>query len=307
VLGLFQASSVLGNCIAALVSMYLGSAEQAGAFAGRYLSAWRVMFLLGILPGLLLVLVQYTLKEPERWLQQRKALDAAGGSPWSKFFGTLTAMLTHPVWGKRVLFGLLLASAGVIGLWGIGFFSPRLVDTVLRADFQGSSLSPAEVEGQVKYWKGITSLVQNLGSFLGIFAFSWVTASIGRRPSFALFMVLAAVSTVCTFLFLDTKSEIFWMVPLMGFCQLALFGGYAIYLPELFPTMFRSTGTSFCYNAGRLIAAAGPFALGLLTSVVYRDYPQPIRYAGVTMCSVFLLGLLVLPFLPETKDQPLPE
>ena len=35
--------------------------------------------------------------------------------------------------------------------------------------------------------------------------------------------------------------------------------------------------------------------------------PDPLRYAGVTMCAVFLLGLIALPFLPETKDKPLPE
>ena len=46
------------------------------------------------------------------------------------------------------------------------------------------------------------------------------------------------------------------MIPIMGFCQLTLFGGYAIYFPELFPTRLRSTGTSFCYNVGRLVAAA---------------------------------------------------
>ena len=62
--------------------------------------------------------------------------------------------------------------------------------------------------------------------------------------------MLALASTAFTFWFLDAFSQIFWMIPIMGFCQLALFGGYAIYFPELFPTRLRSTGTSFCYNVG---------------------------------------------------------
>ena len=93
----------------------------------------------------------------------------------------------------------------------------------------------------------------------------------------------------------------------MGACQLGMFGGYAIYFPELFPTRLRSTGISFCYNVGRLVAAVGPFTLGLLTSKVYAATSEPMRYAGVTMCCVFLVGIIALPFAPETKGQPLPE
>jgi hypothetical protein len=55
------------------------------------------------------------------------------------------------------------------------------------------------------------------------------------------------------------------------------------------------------------VAAAGPSALGLLTSEVFADKAEPMRWAGVTMCSVFLIGLCVLPFAPETRGQPLPE
>jgi MFS family permease len=142
---------------------------------------------------------------------------------------------------------------------------------------------------------------------LGIFAFSFVTHHIGRRPAFAISFVLALLSTLLVFWKLQTISDIFWMVPIMGFCQLALFGGYAIYFPELFPTRLRSTGTSFCYNGARFLAATGPTALGLLTSRVFSGQPEPFRYAGMTMCSVFVLGLLVLPFAPETRGQPLPE
>jgi MFS family permease len=152
-------------------------------------------------------------------------------------------------------------------------------------------------------------MVQNAGAFFGIYAFARITHSIGRKPAFAISFVLAALATAGTFWTLNAFWQIFILIPIMGFCQLALFGGYAIYFPELFPTRLRSTGISFCYNVGRLVAAAGPLTLGLLTSVVFAGYsdPMPLRLAGVTLCSVFLLGLLALPFAPETKGQPLPE
>ena len=111
-------------------------------------------------------------------------------------------------------------------------------------------------------------------------------------------------------MFLNSRSDIFWMIPLMGFFQLAIFGGYAIYFPELFPTRLRSTGTSFCYNVGRLISAGTPVLLGFLSGpMVFGAYaaPLPFRYAGAAMCAFFGLGLFALLFLPETKDKPLPE
>ena len=83
---------------------------------------------------------------------------------------------------------------------------------------------------------------------------------IGRRPTFAIGFVLAMVSTAMVFLYLEERSQVFWMMPIMGFGQFALFGGYAVYFPELFPTHLRSTGISFCYNVGRFIAASGPAA-----------------------------------------------
>ena len=98
------------------------------------------------------------------------------------------------------------------------------------------------------------------------------------------------------------------MVPLVGFFQLSLFAGYAIYFPELFPTSLRSTGTSFCYNVGRFIAVPMLLAKAGLREL-YSGYPDPspLRYAGTTMCAVFLVGLIALPFAPETLGKPLPE
>jgi MFS family permease len=202
---------------------------------------------------------------------------------------------------------LLLAFAGVVGLWGIGFFSPDLLRPVLERSFRAQGYSGAELAGKVTIWIGVTSLVQNFGGFFGVHAFTWLSQYLNRRKAFAISFVAAMGMTAFTFWNLKTIGDIFWMIPLMGFTQLALFGGYAIYLPELFPTRLRSTGTSFCYNVGRLAAAAGPFTLGLLTSRVFASHAEPMRYAGVTMCLVFLVGLAALPFAPETKGQPLPE
>ena len=69
----------------------------------------------------------------------------------------------------------------------------------------------------------------------------------------------------------------------------------------------RSTGTSFCYNVGRFLAAAGVPVIGLLKTEVFKDYAEPMRPAALVMCSIFVVGLLVLPFAPETKGRPLPE
>jgi MFS family permease len=323
-LGLFQASSVLGNCTAALLSMWFGSLKADGSLdgltlLGQPLTPWRLMFVVGILPGLLVVVIQSRLREPDRWL----AAKAAGVRPKGLFAGLFDDRRT----ARNAAFGLVLTSAGVVGLWGIAFFSPDLQQYVAEPQYKQEAvdkgLATADqlaagklppdaqkyVDGQKAFWAGMTSLVQNAGAFVGIFTFSYVTSVMGRKPTFALFFVLAAASTIVVFLFLRQWSDILWMVPLMGFFQLALFGGYAIYLPELFPTRLRSTGTSFCYNVGRLAAAGGPFVLGVLTSQVYAAYPapDPLRYAGVTMCAIYILGLLALPFLPETKGKPLPE
>ncbi len=319
-LGWLQALSAVGNMLAAVLSIGLGEAEKSGVIG----AAWRWMFVIGVLPALLSLFIFKKLKEPEKWKAadaRRRADRESGLANDGPKLGSIAELFGDPRWRRNTIVGMLLAFAGVVGLWGIGFFSVDMIRTIFRAHFTdlgtdqlhltGDALKQY-VSGKLTFWTGITFLLQNLGAFFGIYAFSRITAYTGRKPAFALSFVLAMASTAFTFWFLDDFYDIFWMIPIMGFCQLALFGGYAIYFPELFPTRLRSTGTSFCYNVGRLVAAAGPLTLGLLTSEVYAGYKSvdpalPFRYAGVTMCLVFLVGLAALPFAPETKGQPLPE
>ena len=314
---ILQMLSAIGNVGAALTSMSFGVLEEKGLID----SPWRWMFVIGAVPALLALVIRARLKEPERWQRMRKdpALKRQMGS-YRELFG-------HPTWRRHALLGLLLAFSGVVGLWAVGFFTPDLTGKVLRAKVvaqvhaekgtttaaltepQNTQLKQTveqAVDGRMSYWRGVTSIMLQFGGFLGIFAFGMVAQRIGRRPTFAIAFIAAGASTAALFWTLSEFSQLFWMVPIMGFCQLSVFGGYAMYFPELFPTNLRSTGTSFCYNVGRFVAALGPFALGRLQGV-FSDKAEPLRYAGVTMCSVFLLGLFVLPFVPETRGKPLPE
>ncbi len=313
-LGLLQASSTIGNSIGALLSIGLGALEGSGAFAGATIggfavTSWRLMFVAGTLPALLALVIRARLKEPEAWLAaRRKQLESP--QPDGPRFGSYAALFANARWRHNALVGLALGCSGIIGLWGIGFFSYDLVDGVLTRRFAELGITGDTARGSKAFWVGVTALLQNFGGFFGMYLFGFVAARLGRKPTFAICFVAALISTAMVFAWLDQFQELFWMIPLMGFCQLSLFGGFAIYFPELFPTHLRSTGISFCYNVGRILAAAGPLGIGLLTKLVFtaeRGYEEGFRWAAVTMCAAFLVGLIALPFAPETRGQPLPD
>ncbi len=297
-LGWLQALSAVGNMMAASTNLFLGMLEERGMVG----SAWKMMFLIGLAPAILAIPIMTRLREPQKW----KAAASSGPSGAAKL-GSIAELFGDPRWRRNTIVGMLLAFSGVVGLWGIGFFSFDLGRSVFRKHFEAQGLLPQEIAGKLTFWSGIMSLVQNAGGFFGVYAFAVVTQRIGRKPAFAISFVLAGFATVLTFAFLKEFWQVFVLIPFMGFSLMTLFGGYAIYFAELYPTRLRSTGVSFCYNVGRLVAAAGPTTLGLLTSRVFVGHEEPMRPAGIAMCSVFLIGLLALPFAPETNGKPLPE
>lgn len=214
----------------------------------------------------------------------------------------------HPRWRRNAIVGVLLSVAGVVGLWGIGFWTPELIQDALAG-------RPA---AEVGYVKAVATLLQDCGALVGMFFFTLIAMWLGRKISFAFCFLLCYVVVAFVFLSLRTETDAYWMTPMVGFATLSVFGGYAVYFPELFPTRLRSTGTAICYNVGRILSAAvilwgawlqqwavktlerhGEFLAGL-------GITTPFRAVAILMCSVYVVGLVALVWAPETKGKPLP-
>jgi len=303
-LGLLQALSAVGNIAAGSIAIILGNLEGSFIPAGQ---SWKYMFLIGAVPAFLCVFIQFRLKEPEKWVNAR-----AEGKLTGAKFGSYASLFGEARWRKPALLGMMLCVAGVVGLWGVGFFSPELVGDVITRSLKADGVTDDKISKAKTVWTGVNMIVQNLGAFCGMIAFTKAAQRFGRKPAFTVAFIAAFIATVGYFQLFNSKADI-WMSFIMGFCQLALFAGFAIYLPELFPTRLRSTGTSFCYNVGRFIAASGPFLQGHMTVWFAGVNPTPeaklaaFRNACGWMSTVFLVGLIAVFFLRETKGQPLPE
>ncbi len=299
-LGLLQSLSSIGNISAGLIGMGIGMLA-ARELLPMGLKTWQAMFIVGGAPAFLCVFILAKLKEPQRWVDARAAGKLSGIK-----FGSYGSLLTNPKWKKNAWAGLAMCSVGIIGLWGIGNFHPTIVGSIVGEHLKSSGISAEKMASEKAFWSSMGLLLQNIGAFAGMTTMAWVAQVKGRKFAFALSMILSFGTTVLVFQGMRQFSDIFWMIPLMGFGQLGAFAIYAIYLPELFPTSLRATGTSFCYNFGRVVAATAPFTVGQITKSLSGNL-EGFRTAGTVMSLVMLLGLLVLPFLPETKDKPLPE
>ena len=284
-LGSLQALSAMGNIIGSLISLQIrpGAENFLGDFSG-----WRVLFFVGILPSILVVPIVFLLKEPESWLKA-KADTAAGIG--HKNVGSPLELFRNPRWRRNTLVGLFLGVSGMIGLWGIGFFSPELISTALKGEPQVT----------VDRVRSLGTAMQDVGAFLGMVTFTMVASFLSRRLAFLGALFLSMVVTMFVFKSLNSATDAYWMLPMMGFAQLAVFAGYSIYFPELFPTRLRGTGVGFCYNTVRYLAAPAPMLFGYLATVM------TFRTAAMLMASIYLVGMISLIWAPETKGKPLPE
>jgi MFS family permease len=275
-LGMLQTLSSVGNMLAAVVSLGL---------AGE---SWRWVFAVGALPALVTIWVRRSIREPESWQQARvtAALDAR------RQLGAFGDLFRDPTLRRCTLAGTAMAVAGVVGLWGAAFWSPDLTQSVLHA----------YPEQQRRQYSSLVFLVQQMGAGLGMYVFAVFTERVGRRVAFAVSFLLSFLSIQAMFHFTHSFRDAMIWAPIMGFCTLGPFCGYTVYFPELFPTRLRATGCGFCYNAGRILSALGLLALGGLDKKLGGLAPA----VSVVSC-IYVLGLLALPFAPETKGKPLPD
>ena len=273
--GIFHATSVVGIWLAAAAALLVGS-------------HWRWAYLIGIIPALLVLWVRVSIHEPESW-EQAKATKP-------KQLGSFVELLGTPRWRSNAIFGALLAMVGLATFWGVVVAGQDIAEDLLK------KLGDPEASRKSKIAFGF---IQTAGAGIGMLAFGPLSAYWGRRATFGFMHIAALIMTpiICWLpQYFGSYALLLLMLPIFGFFAQGIHAGYAVYFPELFPTHLRATGAGFCFNTGRILAA--PVLIWVSPKMKLLFNVQ----GGVTCLGcLFLLGLVFLLFLPETKDQPLLE
>jgi MFS family permease len=275
--GVLQSAWAAGFLIAALLNLLMSG------------YGWRAIFLVGIAPAVVALFVRRWVKEPERWVKTREQELVSEGARSRKL-----SELFHPTLRRSTLAGSGLAFVAVFGLWGATNWTPTLVRSL--PDLQG--LDPALLTRRISY----ATMMLNAGALVGYLSFGGLADRFGRRSAFALMCIGSLLLLPITFLAPRSYASVLLLLPLLGFFNNGIFSGFPIYLPELYPTRIRATGAGFCFNVGRVFASAGPFLTGFLVAAL-----GSFGRAASAIALIYLVGLLILPFAPETKGQPLPE
>ncbi|HEY7910590.1 MAG TPA: MFS transporter, partial [Blastocatellia bacterium] len=141
-------------------------------------------------------------------------------------------------------------------------------------------------------------MLLNGGSLFGYLLFGPLADRLGRRMTFLLFFLGGVTVFPLTFLATGNLTQVFILLPLVGFFTLGITSGFPIYLPELFPTHIRTTGVGFCYNFGRVFTAAGVIFAGVLVGAF-----GSTAKAASAVSLAYLLGIFILLFARETRGQ----
>jgi MFS family permease len=234
--------------------------------------AWRLVFLTGLVPAAFAIWIRRRVEEPEIWRRERTTHPRLGE-------------LFAPGLRRATLGGLAMCLVTVVTWWATNAFLPFVAEYLAG----GGAGHDA-----VARHRWLATVLFASGGFLGTLA-TIPLAGLGRRPLFAIYLAGAAISIWVTFgMAWDpwTRTRLLF---LDGLTVFGVVGAFSFYLPELFPTRLRGTGSGFCFNTGRYLAAAGPFAVGSALGVAATPM-DAIRWVAL----VPLAGLLLVPFIVET-------
>lgn len=190
---------------------------------------------------------------------------------------------------RNLLLGASLAGIALLGTWGAAQQS---------AKWSTSADLDANGYRNVAQW---TQICTSLGAILFAFISPIVANLLNRRLTYFI-MCIAALGAAL--LFYQTNTIInpwfFTSAFIMGGITASFYGFFPLYLPELFPTAVRATGQGFCFNVGRIIAAIGGLQIA---NLVHTFGTSANAYSA--LCGIYLVGMVVIWFAPETKGRAL--
>ncbi len=280
---LLYTAAPLGLMLAAVVTKLVAGHY----FADDPARSWRYVFAFGLLPAGVAFFVRLFIKEPERWKEN------AGKVP------PRLAEIFSPALARTTLGGLGMALTSLLMWWSCNAFLPSIGGALGAAEAAAQGLVGKEATVVAESWKAFGSNAFSLGGLVGTLMTVPIAKLLGRKPMFIGYFLLSSASIMTTF-GLDLppriRLDLFFVIGLFVF---GVFGSFTYYLPELYPTRLRGTGAGFCYNAGRVLAAIGPFVVG---SVIAQGNSMDVLF---WVGFVPLAGLLFMPLVRETRGQPL--
>ncbi len=265
---LLQTAAAIGPVLAAVANIGL---------AGM---SWRALFLVGIAPAFLCVLIRARVTEPERGSK----VDSGNAlSMLRELFGT-------PGLRRNVIVAMLLGVVGVTGAGVIPFWIPNLV--------KEASVGMTEIA--IRTRTSNATMAIHVGTLLGVFCFPALAERIGRRRAFGLFFMMSPIATALALWGGSEYNRLLVLLPVATFFSIGVSAGFVLYFPELFPTRLRATGSGLGYNVGRIFSAPIPW----LTGIVITAFNGSIAAGVLIAVSIYVVGLLTLPFAPETSRLP---
>jgi len=254
--------------------------------------AWRYVFLAGLIPVVAAIVLRRYLKEPETW----RALGGQVRPKLTELFG--------PKYRAVTLGGFGLSLVAVLTWWCVNAFIPTVAAGLATKWGTANHLTPTALRYLGEQWKSVASTRFNIGGLIGILLAIPMAKWFARRVLFLLYFAVAGISILATFGLALTPPERLWGYFFIGLSVQGVFACFTFFLPELFPARLRGTGSGFCYNAGRFVAAIGPFVVGSIAAMGANAEDAAVRvlcWVGI----VPLAGLLILPFVAETRNRQL--